>query len=116
MNAEPLWKKAHAPGAWTLSLVCAAIFGAAAQAEIVLSVTPEENAPPSKGTITVPKPKDDASVKAAQKLGDALQFINNDVLHGSLLAIDAQTGVRWQNPEAKEPIEFKAVNVGQIRL
>jgi len=52
----------------------------------------------------------------AKDLGDALKFINNDLLHGSLITIDEQNGVRWKNPEAKEPIEFKISSVSQIKL
>jgi hypothetical protein len=103
----------------TIRAVClfaTLLVAAVVRGEIVLSVTPQENAPPPKEGITVPKPRDAAAAKPAPGLGDALQFSNNDVLHGLLLGIDAQTGVRWQNPDAKQPIDFKTANLSQIKL
>ncbi len=119
MNADPSWKKSRHLLKWhVLSLMTWMAFCGAARAEIVLSATPEENAPKEKnGTINVPKPKDDTGAKpAAQAPSDSLLFINNDILHGLLIGVDQATGVRWKNPEAKEAIEFKAANVSVIKL
>src|SRR5579885_2386612 len=114
MNAERSLKKLRS--LFLLALVSA--FTANARSEIVLSVTPDENAPQQKKSgITVPKPKDEAAAKPAPKdTSDILKFLNNDVLHGTLLSIDEKTGVRWKNPEAKDAIEFKIASISQIKL
>ncbi len=120
MNAELTWKTCRSLSSpRPLALLCAALLATGARAEVVLTVAPEENNPPAqKGAINVPKPKDDTGGKSApvKDLSDALKFINNDLLHGSLVGIDDKNGVRWKNPEAKEPIEFKTTSVAQIKL
>jgi hypothetical protein len=86
----------------------------------VLDSGPAEEAAPGKPGIEVPKPKDASANSTAETpkpgLGDALRFTNKDLLHGSLLGIDKENGVRWQSPEAKEPIVFKTASLSEIRL
>ncbi len=45
---------------------------------------------------------------------DTLLLRNGDRLYGKLLAIDSQNTVRWQHPDAAQPIEFKPETVSQI--
>ncbi|MGO8699418.1 MAG: hypothetical protein ACLQVY_17060 [Limisphaerales bacterium] len=45
---------------------------------------------------------------------DGIVFRNGDVLYGKLLAIQPRGAVRWQHPDAAEPIEFKLDSVAQI--
>ena len=45
---------------------------------------------------------------------DRLSFRNGDVLYGKLLEIQPDAFVRWQHPDASEPIEFKPASVAQI--
>ncbi len=47
---------------------------------------------------------------------DALLFSNGDFLYGKLVSIDPQRSVRWQHPDARQPIDFKSTNVTQIDL
>lgn len=57
----------------------------------------------------------DISVPAANA-EDSLLFSNGDYLYGKLVSIGAQRDIRWQHPDAKEPIEFKSTNITQIDL
>lgn len=45
---------------------------------------------------------------------DGLVFRNGDILYGKLLAIPAHGPVRWQHPDAAEPIDFKPESIAQI--
>ena len=47
---------------------------------------------------------------------DCLFFRDGDVLYGKLLAIEPGNAVRWQHPDAAEPIEFKPESVAQIEF
>ncbi|MGA2175282.1 MAG: hypothetical protein ABSH38_09905 [Verrucomicrobiota bacterium] len=51
---------------------------------------------------------------AAQALADSLVFRNGDVLYGKLLAIQPRSVVRWQHPDAAEPIDFSPESIAQI--
>ncbi len=48
--------------------------------------------------------------------GDCVFFRDGDILYGKLLAIDPRSAVRWQHPDAAEPIEFKPESVSQIEF
>lgn len=66
-----------------------------------------------------PKPKDaepDKTSVADPAYSDTLRFLNGDVLHGNLVSIDAQKGVRWRTPDAKAEIEFSAAKLARIAL
>jgi hypothetical protein len=54
-----------------------------------------------------------ASTNAAS---DFLFFRDGDMLYGKLLAIEAHNAIRWQHPDAVEPIEFKPESVSQIEF
>jgi len=74
--------------------------------------------PPEKPGIHVPGPKDagqDGDQARNAPRQDTLSFLNKDQLHGFLLGID-QSGLRWQSPEAHDPILFKTSEVSQIKL
>ena len=92
-------------------LLAASLLSATARSAIIVSVPP----PGITQQIEVPNPKDGEKSPAAEQ-GDVLQFLNRDSLHGSLLAIDPQTGVRWRSPEAREAIEFNTARLAEIRL
>jgi hypothetical protein len=47
---------------------------------------------------------------------DELFLRDGDSIDGKLLGIDSKEGVRWQNPDVAEPIEFKMDGVAQIRF
>jgi hypothetical protein len=47
---------------------------------------------------------------------DSLFFRDGDMLYGKLLAIEPGNAVRWQHPDAAEPIEFKPESVSQIEF
>jgi hypothetical protein len=55
-----------------------------------------------------------ALAPAGAQLPDGLAFRNGDALNGKLLAILPRGVVRWEHPDAAEPIEFKAASVAQI--
>jgi hypothetical protein len=48
------------------------------------------------------------------QVADGLTFRNGDVVFGKLLAIQPRGAVRWQHPEAPEPIDFKPESILQI--
>jgi hypothetical protein len=47
---------------------------------------------------------------------DSLFFRDGDMLYGKLLAIEPSNFVRWQHPDAAEPIEFKPESISQIEF
>jgi small nuclear ribonucleoprotein (snRNP)-like protein len=47
---------------------------------------------------------------------DSLQLSNGDFLYGKLVSIGQQHEIRWQHPDALQPIEFKTTNITQIDL
>lgn len=88
---------------------------------IVLDDPPSEPAPQTKKPgIDVPKPKDNAArdeeKSKAQPSSDTLRFLNKDTLHGTLLSVDQENGIRWKSPEAKEPIAFKNAGIAEVKL
>jgi len=87
-----------------------------AWARIVVDDTAPEPAPENTG-IHVPSPTDTAGGKPqAAPAQDTLSFLNKDQLHGTLLGIDPQTGLKWQSPEAHDPIVFKGDHISEIKL
>ena len=95
---------------------------------LLLSATPaiarivvDDSAPepaPQKTGINVPAPKDGVQ-DAGNHSGpaeDTLSFLNKDQLHGLLLGIDQDSGLRWQSPEAHDPIAFKTGQISQVKL
>lgn len=55
---------------------------------------------------------------AAEKppVKDSLRLMNGDLLYGKLLSIDPATGIRWQHPDARGPIEWSYNSVAEIQL
>ena len=104
--------------------MCLLLASAAVSARggIILEDAPREAEPTTKSSkpgIDVPKPKDTAgrdADKAQQPTSDALRFVNKDILHGTLLAINKDTGIVWQSPDAKDSITFKPANIAEIKL
>jgi hypothetical protein len=47
---------------------------------------------------------------------DEIFLRDGDSMDGKLLGVDPKGGVRWQNPDVAEPIEFKLDGVAQIRF
>jgi hypothetical protein len=72
---------------------------------------------PEKAGIHVPGPHDgaDDTNKAEGPAQDSLSFLNKDQLHGILIGIDG-SGLRWQSPEAHDPIVFKTDQIAQVKL
>jgi hypothetical protein len=89
-----------------------------AWARIVVDDDAPEPAPQKTG-IQVPGPNDagnDTGKSGSAPVEDTLSFLNRDQLHGILLAIDGDTGLHWQSPEARDPIIFKTAQISQIKL
>lgn len=55
-----------------------------------------------------------AAAQAPANSSDTVIFRNGDLLYGHLLSIDASGAVKWQHPDASEPIEFKPNSASQI--
>lgn len=47
---------------------------------------------------------------------DLLQFFDGSLLHGRLRSMNTDIGVRWEHPEARQPIDFKPTNIAWIRF
>jgi hypothetical protein len=101
-------------------LYCLATFAmlaaAPAWARIVVDDEAPEPAPQNTG-IHVPNPNTgNGDTAPAAPLQDTLAFLNKDLLHGTLISIDQDTGLHWQSPEARDPIVFKMGQISQIKL
>jgi hypothetical protein len=90
------------PGALAAFALCA--FAAAAAGS--------PDAAASTNATQAPAPA--AASEAPEAPVDSLLLRNGDRLYGKLLAIDSQTTIRWQHPDAAQPIEFKPETVSQI--
>jgi hypothetical protein len=68
----------------------------------------------------VPKPKDaeapEKAVPVDPAYADSIRFLNGDILHGNLVAIDAEKGIRWKMPDAKAEIEFLPAKLAKITV
>jgi hypothetical protein len=47
---------------------------------------------------------------------DLLQFLDGSTLHGKLRSMLNGNGVRWEHPDARQPIDFKLSNLAWIRF
>jgi hypothetical protein len=54
------------------------------------------------------------ALSARAQSSDSLSFHNGDLLYGQLLGIDAPSIVRWQHPDASQPIEFDFDSIAEI--
>ena len=74
--------------------------------------------PAAEHGIHVPGPEDAGSggKTPSGPLQDTLSFLNKDQLHGILLGIGQDTGLRWQSPEARDPIVFKTGRLSLVKL
>jgi hypothetical protein len=52
----------------------------------------------------------------ANGANDLLQFLDGSSLHGQLLSIETEHGVRWRHPDVAKPIDFRPDNLARIRL
>lgn len=48
--------------------------------------------------------------------GDLLQFLDGSLMHGGLKCMDAASGLRWENPAAKNPIDLQPGHIDSIRF
>ena len=71
--------------------------------------------PPEKPGIHVPGPNNATGANAQGPTQDTLAFFNKDQLHGTLQSIDAN-GLRWQSPDAHDPIVFRTTNIAVVKL
>jgi hypothetical protein len=53
---------------------------------------------------------------AAKPQGDVVEFVDGSMLHGQLLQMDADHGLAWKNPDAKNPIRFQPGHIDFIRF
>jgi hypothetical protein len=92
--------------------ITALLLAAPAWSRVIVDDTAPEQ--PAETGIHVASPNDDTAKSAP--LQDSLSFLNKDQLHGLLLGIDQNTGIRWQSLEAGESILFKTNTVSEIKL
>lgn len=59
-------------------------------------------------------PAEPASAPAG--FDDLLQLFDGSSLHGRLRSMDQTSGVRWEHPDALEPIDFLPANIAWIRF
>lgn len=122
MNADPnpiLFLKQTAI-ALRLSVFCLATTALVSQAAIPIRRPPSKPESEPGAAIVVPKPTTGAEATAEPgrpaAFADVLQFDNGDAVHGKLVSIDSQTGLRWKHPESKEAIDFSMANISRIKL
>jgi hypothetical protein len=48
--------------------------------------------------------------------GDLLEFVDGSVMHGGLKGMDAASGLRWESPAAKNPIDLQPGHIDSIRF
>ena len=70
-------------------------------------------------SIKVPKPTTTpagTSTAPVSKEGDLLKFRNGDLLHGMVMTVVPDAGIRWRYPDVKEPIAFDMANAVELQL
>lgn len=96
------------------------VLAAASQAAIVLEgIKAVQQIESATGVRPVtPKPANEAEEKQGgdPAYSDLIRLMNGDTLHGNLLSIDPQRGVRWRTPDAQGEIAFKPERVARIVL
>jgi hypothetical protein len=53
---------------------------------------------------------------APAETGDLLQFVDGSILHGGLKRMDTASGLCWESPAAKNPIDFQPGHIDSIRF
>jgi hypothetical protein len=53
-------------------------------------------------------------VAFAPPTGDLLEFVDGSIMHGELKRMDTASGLRWENPAAKNPIDLQPDHVDSI--
>jgi hypothetical protein len=48
--------------------------------------------------------------------GDLLEFVDGSLMHGELKRMDTASGLRWENPAAKTPIDLQPAHIDSIRF
>jgi hypothetical protein len=48
--------------------------------------------------------------------GDLLEFVDGSLMHGELKRMDTASGLRWNNPAAKMPIDLQPAHINSIRF
>lgn len=89
-----------------------------AQAVLTLEAGPSA-ADSTAPAIRVPPPAPNSSNKATAgslTTEDVLKFKNGDLLHGQLVSVSPQDGVRWSRKDAKGPLQFDLGNIREIQL
>lgn len=110
--------KKHKPWWWAVALGCALVVSG--HAAIVLDgIKAVQQIETATGVRPVtPKPANEAEDKPAgdPAYSDVIRLLNGDTLHGNLVGIDAQRGVRWRTPDAHAEVAFKPERVARIVL
>jgi hypothetical protein len=52
----------------------------------------------------------------APATGDLLEFIDGSAMHGELKRMDTVSGLRWENPTARNPIDLQPGHIDSIRF
>ena len=117
-------------GLYSFAVIAAFAIGAQAELNIIGDVIIQNPQPgqvqvapgqqPQRG-ISVPKPIGSESTIAEEiddtPKPDAITLLNDDVLHGALMAIaPSGTGVSWKHPNAKAVIDFDVKSIDGIEL
>jgi len=48
--------------------------------------------------------------------GDLLEFVDGSIMHGELKGMDTASGLRWENPAAKMPIDLQPAHIDSIQF
>jgi hypothetical protein len=62
----------------------------------------------------VPATSDPAALAPA--IGDLLEFADGSIMHGELKRMNTASGLRWDNPAAKKPIDLQPGHIDSIRF
>ncbi len=49
-------------------------------------------------------------------VGEALEFSDGSILHGKLRGMDRATGLKWEHPDALQPLQFRPDQLQQVRF
>ncbi len=93
----------------------AGLLGLAGQVQAAIEVAPTPAAPrAAKVELSTPSEVTVPVSPAAE--GDALKFRNGDLLHGTILGIEAGNLLQWRRADVKTPLGFSLDNVQELQL
>lgn len=96
------------------ALLCILMVVTAARTDVAAQI---QIGPGGALTIIQPRgPQNAQPMPMSSVSGDLLQFLDGSFMHGGLKSMDTSSGLSWENPAAKQPIDLQPSHIDSIRF